>query len=95
MRKATWLLKSFGMQTSLVFDTAKAKLHGMPIFLAKGTMELWFGGMSFKEMRSTLAFRITLGNTERRNKLRSSYERAIRSISTLSTIQRLTLNGRS
>jgi hypothetical protein len=40
MRKAMWLVKSFGTYTSLVLDTVKAKLHGMPIFLAKGAMEL-------------------------------------------------------
>jgi hypothetical protein len=95
MRKATWLLKSFGTHTSLVLDTAKAKLHGMLIFLAKGAMELWFGRMSSKEVRSTLAIGIILGNTGRGNKLRSSYGRAIQSTSTLSTIQRLTLNKRS
>jgi hypothetical protein len=30
-----WLLKSFGTHASLVLDTAKAKLNGMPILLAK------------------------------------------------------------
>jgi hypothetical protein len=95
MRKATWFLKRFGTHTSLVLDTAKEKLHGMPIFLAKGAMELLFGSMSFKEMRSTLVIRITLGNTRRGNKLRSSYGRAIQSTSTLTTIQRLTLKRRS
>jgi hypothetical protein len=35
MTKAMWLLKSFGMHTSLVLDKMKAKLHGMPILLAK------------------------------------------------------------
>jgi hypothetical protein len=48
MRKATWLIKSFGTHTSLVLDMAKAKLHGMPILLAKGAMELLFGRMSSK-----------------------------------------------
>jgi hypothetical protein len=91
MRKATWLLKSFSTHTSLVLDTTKAKLHGMAIFLAKGEMELLFGCMSSKEMRSTLAIRITLGNTGKSNKLRSSYGRAIQSTSTLTTIQRLRL----
>jgi hypothetical protein len=71
---------------SLVFDTTKAKLYGMPIFLAKDAMELRFGSMSSKEMRSTLAIQITLGNTDRSNKLRSSYGRAIQSTSTLTTI---------
>jgi hypothetical protein len=55
MREATWLLKSFGTHTPLLLDTAKAKFHGMPIFLTKGAMELRFGSMSSKEMRSTLA----------------------------------------
>jgi hypothetical protein len=90
MRKAMWLLKSFSTHTSLVLDTTKAKLHSMPIFLAKGAMEVWFGSMSSKEMRSTLAIRITLGNTGRSHKLRSSYGKAIQSTSTLTTIQRLT-----
>jgi hypothetical protein len=49
MRKATWLLKSFSMHTSLMLDTTKAKLHGMPILLAKGAMEIRFGSMSSKE----------------------------------------------
>jgi hypothetical protein len=89
MRKATWLLKSFGTHTSIVLNTEKEKLHGMPIFLAKGVTELGFGSVSSKEMRSTLAFRITFGITGRSNKLRSSYGRAIQSISTLVTIQRL------
>jgi hypothetical protein len=85
MRKATWLLESFSTHTSLVLDTTKVKLHGMPIFLAKGAIELRFGSMSSKEMRSTLAIRITLGNTGKNNKLRSSYGRAIQSTSTLTT----------
>jgi hypothetical protein len=55
MRKAAWLLKIFSMHTSLVLDTTKAKLNGMPIFVAKGATELRFGSMSSKEMRSTLA----------------------------------------
>jgi hypothetical protein len=50
MRKATWLLKSFDTHTSLVLDTAKAKLQGMPIFLAKGAIELRFRSMSSKEV---------------------------------------------
>jgi hypothetical protein len=95
MRKVTWLLKRFGTHTSLVLDMTKAKLHGMSIFLVKGAMEHRFGSMSSKVMRSTLAIRITLGNTGRRNKLRSSYGRAIQSTSTLTTIQRLTLKRRS
>jgi hypothetical protein len=78
-----------------VLYTAKAKLHSMSIFLAKSAMEVWFGSMSSKEMRSALAIRITLGNTRRNNKLRSSYGRAIQSISTLTTIQRLALKRRS
>jgi hypothetical protein len=91
MRKATWLFKSFGTHTSLVLDMAKTKLHGMPIFLAKGAIELRFGSMSSKEMRSTLAIQITLGNTKRSHKLKSSYGRAVKSTSTLATIQRLSL----
>jgi hypothetical protein len=83
------------MHTSLVLDMTKAKLHGMPIFLAKGAMELWFGSMSSKEMRSTLVIRITLGNTGRSNKLRISYGRAIQSTSTIITIQRLMLKRSS
>jgi hypothetical protein len=55
MRKAMWLLKSFGTQLSLMLNTTKEKLHGMPIFLAKGAMELRFGSTSSKEVRSTLA----------------------------------------
>jgi hypothetical protein len=35
MRKAMCFLKRFGTHTSLVLDTTKAKLHGMPILLAK------------------------------------------------------------
>jgi hypothetical protein len=95
MRKTTLLLKSFNMHTSLVLDTVKAKLHGMPIFLAKGAMDLGFGSMSSKEVRSTLAIRLILGNTGESNKLRSSYGRAIQSTSTLVTIQRLKLKRRS
>jgi hypothetical protein len=38
-----------------MLDTTKAKLHGMPIFFAKGAMEIRFGSMSSKEMRSTLS----------------------------------------
>jgi hypothetical protein len=71
MRKAMWLLKSFGTHTSLVLDMTKANLHGMPIFLAKGAMELRFGTMSSKEVRSTVAIGIILGNPGRYNKLRS------------------------
>jgi hypothetical protein len=78
-----------------VLDTAKAKLNGMPILLAKGALEPQFGSMNCKAMRSTLAIRITLGNTGRSNKLRTSYGRAIQSTSTLNTIQRLTLKRRS
>jgi hypothetical protein len=78
-----------------MLDTTKAKLHGMSIFLAKGAMELRFGSMSFKEMRSTFAIRITLGNTGRSNKLRSSYGRSIQRTRTLTTIQRLRLKRRS
>jgi hypothetical protein len=55
MRKGTWLFKSFGTHTPLVLDPAKEKLHGMPIFLAKGAMEHRFGSMSSKAMKSTLA----------------------------------------
>jgi hypothetical protein len=50
-----WLLKSFGTQPLLVLDTTKAKFHGMPIFLAKGVMELQFGSMGPKELSSSLA----------------------------------------
>jgi hypothetical protein len=95
MRKATWLLKSFGMHTSLVLDTAKSKLNGMPILLAKGALEPRLGNMSSKYVGGTLSIQTTLGNTGRSNKLRSSYERAIQSTSTLTSIQRLTLKRRS
>jgi hypothetical protein len=95
MRKATWILKSFGMHTSLVLHTAKAKLNGMPILLAKGALEPQLGNMSPKYVGGTLSIQFTLGNTGRSNKLRSSYERAIQSTSTLTTIQRLTLKRRS
>jgi hypothetical protein len=83
MRKGTWLFKSFGTHTPLVLDPAKEKLHGMPIFLAKGAMEHQFGSMSSKAMKSTLAIRITLGNTRRSNNLRSSYGRAIKALAHL------------
>jgi hypothetical protein len=69
---ATWLLKNFGTHTSLVLDTAKAKLNGMPILLAKGALEPQFGSMSSKYVGRTLSIQITLGNTGRSNKLRSS-----------------------
>jgi len=55
MEKATWLFKSSDMHTLLMFDTVKAKFNSMPIFLAKGAMELWFSYMSSKKVRSTLA----------------------------------------
>jgi capsid portal protein len=86
-----WLLKHFGMLTSLVLDTVKAKLNSMPILLATDALELQFRNMSSKNMRSTFAIRITMGNTERNNKFRSSYGRAIQSTSTLATIKKLTL----
>jgi hypothetical protein len=95
MREATWFLKSFGTHTSLVLNTMKAKLHGMPIFLAKGAMKPRFGSRSSKEVRSTLAIGILLGNIERSNKLRSSYKIAIQSTSTLATVQTLMLKRRS
>jgi hypothetical protein len=69
MRKATWLLKSFGTHTSLVLDTTKAKLHSMPIFLAKGAMEPRFGSMSSKEVRSTPAIGIVLGSVTPENSI--------------------------
>jgi hypothetical protein len=43
------------MQPSLVLDMTKAELHGLPTFLSKGATKLWFGSMSSKELRSTLA----------------------------------------
>jgi hypothetical protein len=90
-----WLLKSFGMHTSLVLDTAKSKLNGVPILLAKGALELRFRNMGSKYVRSTFAIRHILDNTGGSNKLRGSYERDIRSTSTLDTIQRLPLKRRS
>jgi hypothetical protein len=64
MRKTMWLLKSFGTHTSLVLDMMEAKLHDMPIFLAKGAMEPRFGSMNSKEVRSILAIGIILGNAK-------------------------------
>jgi hypothetical protein len=52
-----------------VLDTTKAKLHGMPIFLAKGAMEPRFGSMSSKEVRSTPAIGIVLGSVTPENSI--------------------------
>jgi hypothetical protein len=57
MRKATWLLKSFVTHTSLVLDTAKAKLNSMPILLAKGALEPRLGSMSSKMWDAPFPFK--------------------------------------
>jgi hypothetical protein len=52
-----------------VLDTAKAKLNGMPILLAKGALEPRLGNMSSKYVGGTLTIQITLGNTGRATSL--------------------------
>jgi hypothetical protein len=63
MGEATWLPKNLSSNTSLVFDTVKAKIKCMSIFLAEGAMEGWFGKLRPKNARSTLAMRNPLDIT--------------------------------
>jgi hypothetical protein len=63
MGEATWLPKNLSSNTSLLFDTAKAKIKCMSIFLVEGAMEGWFGKLRPKNARSTLATRNPLDIT--------------------------------